>query len=431
MNMKHIPLMALCLTGLLVAGCAQETARTGGLDQQIPEMSEQARPETGEDENSQHDVEDMDDAIDIEGRQISTGKTELTPEVVKITSGGTYELSGTGSLVVVDAQGQDVTLVLDSVTLDNDSGPGIYVKKAENVTVTLKGRNTITTGSATDYEALNAALYSKADLKIDGDGSLTIQAGYGHGIKAKDSAEFDADLDIEAQTDGIHINDTGVFTGGKYRISAQSEGIESKDVLEIRDGTFQIEAVDDALNAASALTISGGTLDLVSQTNDAVDSNGTLDLSGGDITAIALRSPETAFDVDNTPFTISGGTIVGLGSQATRPTQASQPLLLVGAGGNVSSVKVEQNGKTVLEKTLDTTGSGSVLFLSAPEMKAGQTVTVYVNGQSLGEVTLQEGTTTLGSVSSMGGKGARQGMMPAEPGTENADPFASGGRTRR
>ena len=440
-------LLALVLSGgMMLAGCTQSqssdpTAAQSGLQKQT-----QNTGTDGEDGN-QTDVESMDDAIDLAGDEISPGTTKLSGNAVKITAGGTYTLSGSGKMVIVDAKGQDVTLVLDGVTLKNDTGPGIYVKKAESLSVELKGDNAITCGKSFEYEALNAALYSKADLKISGDGSLDIQTEYGHGIKAKDSAEFDCRLQIEALQDGIHVNDTAVFAGGSYEIQAQSEGIESKDVLEIREGTFSVNAADDALNAASSLKISGGKLDLTSRTNDAVDSNGTLEISGGQIQAVALRSPETAFDVDNTPFVISGGTIAGLGTNGVYPTQADQPLLLA-AVSSAGPVRVEKDGKTILEAGFDQAssesdqgrgpGSGSlVLFLSCPEMKAGDTVTVYVNDESLGEVTLEQGTTTLGTVATMGGPGGGGqqgpgGMMEGRPSDPDQMPEGpAGGRSRQ
>ena len=85
----------------------------------------------------------------------------------------------------------------------------------------------------------------------------------------------------------------------------------------------------------------------------------------------------------------------------------------------IGNVRVEKAGKTILEGNLSSDGvsRGSVvLFLSSPEMKAGDTVTVFVNGESLREVTLEEGTSTLGTVSSMDGPGGMKGMQPGNSG---------------
>lgn len=417
MNKLTIYTAALLLTGtILLAGCsADSTDSPADSDRQ---MQQEHREDTAGQTDSAEDAETMDDAIDIDGDTIEAGSAELSGNTVKITKGGTYTISGSGKMVVVDAKGEDVTLVLDDVTLNNDNGPGIYVKKAESLSLEFRGDNAISCGDTFEYEDLNAAVYSKADLSIQGEDTLRLSTGYGHGIKAKDSAVFNGNLTIDALQDGIHVNDVATFTGGTYRIKAASEGIESKDVLAIQDGTYDIQSADDCLNAGSSLDISGGTLDLVSQTNDAVDSNGSLTVSGGTIHALALQTPETAFDVDNTSFVISGGTIVAAGSMGTYPTEASQPLLMAEAAG-IGNVRVEKAGKTILEGNLSSDGvsRGSVvLFLSSPEMKAGDTVTVFVNGESLGEVTLEEGTSTLGTVSSMDGPGGMKGMQPGNPG---------------
>lgn len=409
----------LLAAGLILGGCARiETAssRNPETEQRQAVSSGDAGTTTTDGDDAESRTDSMDDAIDIDGTVLKGGATQLDGGIAKITAGGTYELRGSAQMVVVDAKGQDVTLVMDTLTLENASGPGLYVKKAETVHIQLAGDSTITCGNAFDYEALNAALYSKADLEISGDGTLSVTTGYGHGIKANDSAQFDCSLDIDALQDGIHVNDTAVFAGGSYEIQADSEGIESKDVLEIRDGLFSVHAVDDALNALNSLTVSGGKLTLVSQTNDAVDSNGTLEITGGDIQAVAVHSPETVFDVDNTPFVISGGTIAAIGTNGVYPTETDQPLLLA-AASSAGSVRVEKDGKTILDADLsagsaDTgmamgPGGGSlVLFLSCPEMKTGDTVTVFVDDALLGEVTLEAGTTTLGIVPTMGGAGA-------------------------
>lgn len=131
---------------------------------------------------------------------------EANGGTVTITAAGTYVLSGKLSegQVVVDSQDDgDVHLVLNGVDIhDSDSAP-IYVKEAGKAIVTLAAgtENTVSDGEtyvfpdASDDEP-NAAVFSKADLTINGEGRLTVNANYKHGINSKD------DLKIMSGTGG-------------------------------------------------------------------------------------------------------------------------------------------------------------------------------------------------------------------------------------
>ena len=57
----------------------------------------------------------------------------------------------------------------------------------------------------------NAALYSKADLTINGTGALTVEGNYRHGVNSKD------DL---------------VVTGGTLTVTAKEDGLRGKDCVK-------------------------------------------------------------------------------------------------------------------------------------------------------------------------------------------------------
>jgi hypothetical protein len=142
------------------------------------------------------------------------------------------------------------------------------------------------------------------------------------------------------------------------------------------------------------------------------------------VTAIGLRSPETAYDVDNTPFIINGGTVFGAGSNSTYPTSYKQNVLLVGAGtSSISNVSVQSDGKTILSfdvSASNTMGASNAnLIISSDLLETGKTYTILVNQSSVGDITITEGINTLGSISSMGGGmmgGQNGGMMGGNQG---------------
>ena len=98
---------------------------------------------------------------------------DIDGSVVTITKGGTYTLSGTLSdgRVIVNAKGEDVTLILSNADITCSYGSPLYIYKSESTKLLLTDGtdNTLTDGSeytfadslssATDEEP-NACLYS-------------------------------------------------------------------------------------------------------------------------------------------------------------------------------------------------------------------------------------------------------------------------------
>lgn len=114
-------------------------------------------------------------------------------------------------------------------------------------------------------------------------------------------------------------------SGGHLILTATNgeggEGLESKKTLTIAGGTVEVSTVDDCLNAASHLAITGGRVFCTASNNDAIDSNGTLAVSGGIIVALGATQPECGFDCDsNSRFTLTGGTFVAIAGDNNTPS---------------------------------------------------------------------------------------------------------------
>lgn len=63
------------------------------------------------------------------------------------------------------------------------------------------------------------------------------------------------------------------------------QGIEAKSDLVISGGSISITTADDCLNAGDSITINDGSLYCVSSDNNAIDSNGTMTINGGQTAA--------------------------------------------------------------------------------------------------------------------------------------------------
>ncbi|MBQ3318617.1 carbohydrate-binding domain-containing protein [Candidatus Saccharibacteria bacterium] len=275
-----------------------------------------------------------------------TGDAEtitLTDGENLISKAGIYHVTGsiTGYIHVNAGDKDEVKIILDNVSITNNSGPAIYVESNGNTYIELVGENTI---NATTDDTLKGAIHSKADLLISGDGTVNIKSSI-HGIVCKDDLEIDGGtFVISAGDDGINTNDSAVFKGGTFKISATGDGIHTDGYFEIdggafditareglegtevkiNDGTITISASDDGINAGNKsseytvqVTINGGTITITmgAGDTDGIDSNGNLYINGGTIT-ITGQSP---FDYDG-EAKYTGGKMIINGVETTEIT---------------------------------------------------------------------------------------------------------------
>ena len=197
-----------------------------------------------------------------------------------ITNGGYYVIEGElsdGSIIIDAYRSSKIWIMLNGAEITCSDDAGIRVEQADKVFLTLADgtENIITGGEEYSDEALesgvNAAIFSHDDLTINGNGSLTVTAGYKHGIVSKDTlvitggnitvtaaqdgmnvndsvAVTGADITINAGDDGIHCDGTMYIGGGSITVTECYEGLEAVTV-EIADGVIEIEASDDGINA--------------------------------------------------------------------------------------------------------------------------------------------------------------------------------------
>ncbi len=347
------------------------------------EGAEASTASTGADDLfTERDLAQTADTSDAEKITVSDGQD------ISITKAGTYVISGNASNVTisVDVQDEDkVQLVLDGVSITNETRPCIYVKNADKVFITTTDSENSLSVTGT-FEAdgdtnTDAVIFAKDDITLNGVGTLNISSsdnavsckndlkvtGGTYNIEcshsafeAKDSisvadgtinisscvdglhAEDDDDnskgtiyirggnISINASDDGIHATVEVTIDGGNFNVIA-GEGIEST-TIRINDGNIYIEASDDGINAAKKsdnvtpeVEFNGGTTKIVmgAGDTDGVDSNGNITMNGGtvDITG------QFTFDFDG-QATVNGGTIIENGTETNTITSS-----MMGGGG--------------------------------------------------------------------------------------------------
>lgn len=200
-------------------------------------------------------------------------------DTITITEEGTYILSGslTNGQIVVEAENAKVQLVLDNADISCETSAAIYVKDADKVFITTTDGSTNTVCTSGEFEAIDdnnidAAIFSKSDLTLNGAGSLEVTCENGHGILSKDdlvitSGEYVVDagkhalsgkdsvriaggtFDLTAGRDGIHSENTDeeekgfvYIENGSFTITSDGDGIDASYVVEIVDGSFDITA---------------------------------------------------------------------------------------------------------------------------------------------------------------------------------------------
>ena len=205
----------------------------------------------------------------------NSSNVQIEDGVVTIKAAGVYVLSGTftDGTIVVDAGDDDkVQLVLDGVSITAVDYAAIYAKNADKVFVTLAegAENSLTVSGdyvQTDDNNVDAVIFAKCDLTLNGTGSLTVKDTTGHGIVSKD------DL---------------VVTGGTYTIDSQDHCLNGKDSVRIADGTFNLSCDEDGIHAGNDdqqdgyVYIEGGDIN-ISVGDDALHAEGLLIITGGDI----------------------------------------------------------------------------------------------------------------------------------------------------
>lgn len=304
---------------------------------------------------------------------------------VTITQAGTYVLSGNfEGQILIEAEDNDfVHLVLKGADIACTDNAAIYGSQSGKIVITLaKGtENSVSDGEEYKYadaeeDEPNAAIFSKDDLVINGEGSLIVKGNYEDGIRSKDDLWIaSGDYDITAKADAVNGKDSlwiedGSFvvgagndafkasneeddkkgwtliSGGSYEVTAVGDAFHAETYMIIEDGDIDIKSceegieglkveiysgdisvisTDDGINAANGnleeaveresakIAIYGGNL-FVNAQGDGMDSNGVLYIYGGEITVEGPTGNDNAAVDYETVALIKEGTLLATGS---------------------------------------------------------------------------------------------------------------------
>ncbi|MBQ9083447.1 MAG: carbohydrate-binding domain-containing protein [Clostridia bacterium] len=277
-------LCALLLCGaLLLTGCGK-TGGEGGEEGTSSVVS--ASPLDTSSIFSDRDTKtDYDESKSVEitlnGTTITANSSAVTVDgnTATITKEGTYVLSGAldnGMIIVNTPKADKVQLVFNGVSIHSEADAPLYILQTDKVFLTLaeNTENTLSNGGSftvRDDNNIDAVIFSKEDLTINGSGKLTVQSPAGHGIVSKDELTITGGtLDIQSSghgltgKDGIGLDNTVLtVAAGKDGIHAEHDEDTTKGYVYIKNGQYKITAEGDGISASAQLQIDDGTFDII------------------------------------------------------------------------------------------------------------------------------------------------------------------------
>ena len=289
----------------------------------------------------------------------SSDSVKISGSKITITEEATYVVSGelTDGMLIVDAPDTaKLQIVLSGANITSKTSAALYILEADKVFLNLaEGTiNTLTNGgtfTAIDDNNIDAALFSKQDLTLNGKGSLTVTSPAGHGIVGKD------DL---------------VITDGTYTVNSSSHGLDANDSVRIVNATLNIDAGKDAIHAENTDDTSLGFIYIASGTikaeaeGDGIAAGAYMQIADGTIDLLVGGGAENGTKASSGNY----GGFMGGGHGGMRP------------GGNQSSTTTTED--TVSMKGLKATNSllisGGNISINSADDSVHSDVSVIING---------------------------------------------------
>ncbi|MBQ1432390.1 MAG: carbohydrate-binding domain-containing protein, partial [Ruminococcus sp.] len=329
-------------------------------------------------------------------KAVFTGTGTLTADGSACKNG----IKGAATAAVIVGQGEDdgLTLKVDAAKNALASDGSVEIKGGK-VELNAKSDALKASPEDDDKDSAGTVAISGGEVIINGgedgiqaDGGFTMTGGIvdivaagghtktaesgGKGIKSDKAVTISGgEVYIDAADDGIHVNGTAgdeklAITGGKVKVRAADDGLKSDyylvigtedgqgqplvdvsyayegiegAVIDLYSGTGSVMASDDGMNAANsdledykfAINIFGGKW-FVNANGDGLDSNGDLNIKGGETQVFGTPSGGNAsldYGDFGSQFNVSGGWAVGIGDGGMAVAPTSGNYLMFGSKG--------------------------------------------------------------------------------------------------
>ena len=191
--------------------------------------------------------------------------------IYKLTSAGTYVVSGKveGQILVEAGEDDEVVIELNDASISYNQDSPIKALTAGKVEISAKkdtsnlitdNRNAKTVDTTTLGEG---AIYAKTDLKLKGTGTLVVTGNYNNGVHTtKDLTIQKLTLKVTGYNNAIKGNNSVTITSGEVQAYAKTgNGIKTEDsdlsskgkqrgTISIQGGTVYVDSLHDAVDAS-------------------------------------------------------------------------------------------------------------------------------------------------------------------------------------
>ena len=453
-------LSGLVVAAMMLAGCgSNETAATSAASSEAQnESTENLSDETlSTTETGSADTENSLDesAMDLEftardldvgyeestavqvtlsdsGIQVSGDGAEADGTTLTIKEEGTYVISGSlssGQIVIEADDSAKIHLVLNGVSVRCENSAALLIRGADKVFVTLAegSENTLESGSEApsgEDENVDGVIFSRSDLTLNGSGSLTINAGYKHGIVSKDDLVITGGVyNITAVGGGLYGMDCVKILDGTFNLNVEMDGIQSdneedadRGFVYIAGGTYDITADHDGIQAETLLKVADGTINITTGTGSCAAVNGSSDTdstSNGSTNVTDSSSSESIKGLKSgSLLEITGGTIV---INSEDDSVHSNGSITITAGNLTFS---SDDDAVHADENLQIDG-GSIQILQSYEGLEGKSV--VINDGTISLVSADDGINVNGGADSSGFGGFGRGFETDSFGSSETD----------
>ena len=380
--------------------------------------------------------EDNSILIELNGKSAaaSDSSVKISGSTVTITKEAVYIISGTlenGMIIVNAPDTAKLQIVLNGVNITSDTSAPLYIVEADKVFLTLAPDTDNVLSSGSSYEAIDennidAAIFSKQDLTLNGAGTLTVNSPAGHGIISKDDLVFTSGTyTVNAASHGLDANDSVRIVNADITVIAGKDGIHSENsddatlgFVYISGGTLKIEAEGDGISAGSYLQIEDGNFDILTgggyengSSQSSANWGGFMGGKGGGRGQMSGSSSVSTADDSSTSMKglksgndmlISNGSFVIDSADDSLHSNAS----LIVNGGNFT-IASGDDALHAEEKLNITAGTISI----SHSYEGIEALDIHVSGGNIDLVATDDGLNAAGGTDSSGTTGGRDAMF--------------------
>lgn len=251
---------------------------------------------------------------------------------ITISEGGEYILSGewNGTIIVNAPSDTEVILTLNRANITCNTDNPIYIASADKAIVKAQSdtTNTITDGRISTNSSTDSggAIYSKSDLTIGGQGTLTVNSTYNNGIHTKKDLKVQKlNLSVTAPNNALKGNDSVQILSGVINLtSTNGDGVKTTNsnisskqkqrgtisignqidtttsvdvtILALSDGidaTYDVNIYPNSTVKIGTYGVSDGA-DVSTLTNAAIKADNSVNISGGNLTIANINKAVSA-----------------------------------------------------------------------------------------------------------------------------------------